>query len=64
MHKSTSSLEKLDENFYGAFQQHYEFLMDKGLIETCQVSLKFTKGLRQKNFNLSIPELRRVTVKS
>jgi hypothetical protein len=37
---SSSSIEKLDENFCGAFQEHYEYLMDKGLIETCQVSLR------------------------
>jgi hypothetical protein len=37
MHKSSSSIEKLDDNFCGAFQEHYEYLMDKGLIETCQV---------------------------
>jgi hypothetical protein len=37
-HMSSSSMEKLDENFCGAFQEHYEYLMDKGLIETCQVS--------------------------
>ncbi|CAF0893673.1 unnamed protein product, partial [Brachionus calyciflorus] len=36
LHKSTSSLEKLDDNFCGAFQEHYEYLMDEGLIETCQ----------------------------
>lgn len=40
-HMSTSSIEKLDEQFCGAFQEHYEYLMDKGLIETCQVSLFF-----------------------
>lgn len=37
LHKSSSSIEKLDDNFCGAFQEHYEYLMDKGLIETCQV---------------------------
>ena len=37
---SSSSIEKFDENFCGAFQEHYEYLMDKGLIETCQVSLR------------------------
>ena len=39
LHKSSSSIEKLDDNFCGAFQEHYEYLMDKGLIETCQVCL-------------------------
>lgn len=39
LHKSSSSIEKLDDNFCGAFQEHYEYLMDKGLIETCQVRL-------------------------
>lgn len=38
LHKSSSSIEKLDDNFCGAFQEHYEYLMDKGLIETCQHS--------------------------
>ena len=38
-HQSSSSIEKLDGNFCGAFQEHYDYLMDKGLIETCQVSL-------------------------
>lgn len=42
MHKSSSSIEKLDDNFCGAFQEHYEYLMDKGLIETCQVSVTFS----------------------
>lgn len=37
-HESSSSIEKLDDNFFGAFQEHYEYLMDKGLIETCQVN--------------------------
>lgn len=37
-HQSSSSIEKLDDNFCGAFQEHYEYLMDKGLIETCQVN--------------------------
>lgn len=36
-HQSSSSIERLDGNFCGAFQEHYEYLMDKGLIETCQV---------------------------
>ena len=40
-HISTTSMEKLDEQFCGAFKEHYEYLMDKGLIETCQVSLIF-----------------------
>ena len=35
--QSSSSIEKLDDNFFGAFQEHYDYLMDKGLIETCQV---------------------------
>lgn len=39
-HMSSSSIEKLDENFCGAFQEHYEYLMDKGLIETCQVNIE------------------------
>lgn len=38
LHKSSSSIEKLDDKFCGAFQEHYEYLMDEGLIETCQVS--------------------------
>ena len=38
-HQSSSSIEKLDGNFCGAFQEHYEYLMDEGLIETCQVRI-------------------------
>jgi hypothetical protein len=40
-HQSSSSIEKLDGNFCGAFQEHYEYLMDKGLIETCQVNTTY-----------------------
>ncbi len=38
--KSSSSIEKLEDDKFcgGAFQEHYEYLMDKGLIETCQHS--------------------------
>ncbi|RNA25322.1 nesprin-1 [Brachionus plicatilis] len=56
LHKSTSSLEKLDENFYGAFQQHYEFLMDKGLIETCQHSGAQKTDSQDLNVNVSYRE--------
>lgn len=34
---SSTSIENLNENLWDAFQEHYEYLMDKGLIETCQV---------------------------
>ena len=34
---SSTSIENLDEDIWGEFQEHYEYLMDKGLIETCQV---------------------------
>ncbi len=37
--QSLSSIEKLDGQFCGAFQEHYDYLMDKGLIETCQVNI-------------------------
>lgn len=41
-HQSSSSIEKLDSTFCGAFQEHYEYLMDEGLIETCQVRILYT----------------------
>jgi hypothetical protein len=34
---SSTSIENLDENLCDEFQEHYDYLMDKGLIETCQV---------------------------
>ncbi len=37
--QSLSSIDKLDAQFCGAFQEHYDYIMDKGLIETCQVNI-------------------------
>ena len=34
---SSTSIENLNDDIWGEFQEHYEYLMDKGLIETCQV---------------------------
>lgn len=53
-HQSSSSIEKLDGNFCGAFQEHYEYLMDEGLIETCQVSREFISFHFHFEFNQSI----------
>jgi len=49
-HQSSSSIEKLDSNFCGAFQEHYEYLMDEGLIETCQVRKIFTFPYQKNKF--------------
>ena len=44
-HQSSSSIEKLDDSFFGSFQEHYDYLMDKGLIETCQVGASVSTSL-------------------
>jgi hypothetical protein len=33
---SSSSIDKLDNSFNDEFQEHYEYLMDEGLIQKCQ----------------------------